>query len=373
MSEPTATASRPAPSRTPATRSALAPSPFPVAAHVLLGLWVAGMVVLGIYASDRYEALLQEDRFIEWWTVPLFAAAGVYALRRAWRERRVFDALVGAFCLFVAGEEFSWGQRLLGLTPPPTFLEHNRQQELTLHNFADLFGQPKSVLILALVGFGVVLPAIAASAPGRALLGRLGATAPRLPAVPWFLAAIVLLVTYPLSFTGEWVETLAGGLFLLSFAPGPRQAAVTAAAGAVLALGLAAWSGRGSATPAELACASAEADAIAADLAWGRAATGRLAGARSVHKRVFTAVDEGYIEAARLARLAAVECAGDAAAAERRRHLIDPWGTAYWVAMERGADSITLRVYSFGPNRRRDGGSLTGAGDDIGAPIVLRP
>ncbi|HEU5208833.1 MAG TPA: hypothetical protein VFU06_05415, partial [Longimicrobiales bacterium] len=314
-----------------------------------------------------------EDRFIEWWTVPLFAVAGVFALRRAVRHRRTFDALVGLFCIFVAGEEFSWGQRLIGLTPPAPFLEHNYQQELTLHNFADIFGQPKTVLILALAGFGILLPLLSLSRSGRELLGRIGATSPRIAAVPWFALAITLLVTYPLSFTGEWVETLAGGLFLLTYAPAPRDAATAAMAGAAVALGLAAWSGRGAATPAQLVCAEAEAAAIANELAYGQAATGRLAGAGSVHKRVFTAVDEGYIDAEGLTALRAAACPDDDGAIARREHMIDPWGTAYWVATERSADSIALRVYSFGPNRRRDGAALSGGGDDIGEPLVLRP
>src|SRR5690606_15336479 len=218
MNDSGATLARDATSQAPTSVAALAPSPFPVTAHVLLALWVVGMVLLGIQVPERYESLLQEDRFIEWWTVPLFAVAGVFAVRRAVRHRRIFDALVGLFCLFVAGEEFSWGQRLLGLTPPAPFLEHNYQQELTLHNFADIFGQPKTVLVLALAGFGILLPAASLSSRGRDVLARIGATAPRLAATPWFAIAVALLVSYPLPYTGEWVETLAGGLFLLTYA-----------------------------------------------------------------------------------------------------------------------------------------------------------
>lgn len=373
MNEPATTIERDATSHDSRDAAALAPSPLPVTAHVLLALWILAMLLLGTRAPERYEALLQEDRFIEWWTVPLFAVAGMFALRRAIRERRIFDALVGLFCIFVAGEEFSWGQRLLGLTPPATFLEHNYQQELTLHNFADIFGQPKTVLILALAGFGILLPAASLSSRGRDVLARIGATAPRLAATPWFAIAVALLVSYPLPYTGEWVETLAGGLFLLTYAPAPRNAAIAAVAGAVIALALSAWSGRGPATPAQLACAQAETAAIANELAYGQAATGRLAGTQSVHKRVFTAVQEGYIDAAGLTALRAVACPEDEGAATRRTHMIDPWGTAYWVATERDADSITVRVYSFGPNRRRDGGALEGGGDDIGAPLVIRP
>ena len=188
-----------------------------------------------------------------------------------------------------------------------------------------------------------------------------------------WLGAVALLVVYPLSFTGEWVEAMAGGLFLLSYAPAPRSAAKAAIAGAAAALVLTAWSGRGTATPEQLACAQAETAAIANELAYGQAATGRLAGARSVHKRVFTAVQDGYIDEAGLTALRAVACPGDESAPDRRRHMIDPWGKAYWVATVRDADSVTLRVYSFGPNRRRDGGSVAGGGDDIGTPLVIRP
>lgn len=37
-------------------------------------------------------------------------------------------------CFFVAGEEVSWGQRLLGIPTPPELAAHNIQRELTLHN-----------------------------------------------------------------------------------------------------------------------------------------------------------------------------------------------------------------------------------------------
>ena len=300
----------------------------------------------------------------------LFAVAAAFALRLALRERRDFDGMVGAFCVFVAGEEFSWGQRLLGLTPPDAFLEHNRQQELTIHNFADLFGQPKVVLIAALVGFGLLLPLVARAATTRRLLERIGATAPRIALVPWFALAALLLVWYPHSFTGEWVEAMAGGLFLLAFAPTPMRALIALLLGALAALGMAAFSGRSPPpTAAELACARAEAQAIAEDLAYGTAATGRLVGARSVHKRVFTAIQESYVHEDRLERFAAVSCE-TGSAADRRRYVIDPWSTAYWLDLERSRDEIRVKVYSFGPNRRRDQGGRTE--DDIAFTVNIR-
>lgn len=339
------------------------------AAHGALAAWVVLWFVLAEVAPLTYDAALQEDRFVEWLTVALFGAAAVFALRRALRRRRVFDGLVGAFCVFVAGEEFSWGQRLLGITPPDAFLEHNRQQELTLHNFAEVFGEPKWVLILALVGFGVVLPLVARTRAQR-LADRVGATAAPRQLIPWFAGAAGLLLWYPLSFTGEWVEALAGAAFLLAFTPSARALVVALGGGVSAALAMSLLSARGGhASPAELACARVEASALLNDLAFGSAATGRLVGATSVHKRVFTAIEEGYVRADRLADFDAAPCAGDDEAAERRRHAIDPWGTAYWIDMERADGEIRARVYSFGPNRRRD----PGAGDDVAAAVAIDP
>lgn len=340
----------------------------------LAAAWVAGMLGLGVARPGAYRRLLQEDYLVEWWTVMLFGAAGFFALRLAWRERRLFDGLVGAFCVFVAGEEFSWGQRLLGIIPPDPFLEHNVQQELTLHNFAGIFGEPKWVLMMALVGFGLVIPAVALSARGREILVRLGATAVRPPATAWLLAAVALLWWYPLTLTGEWVEALAGGLFLATYAPRAMVAAGAAGAGVLLAVLLTLWSGwsgsRGSGEAA-LACARAEAQAIADDLGYGEAATDRLAGARSVHKRVFTAIEDGYLVREGLERFRAVDCGDDPDGARRREYAVDPWGTAYWLHMERSPDAIRLVVYSFGPNRRRDGPAGSGGGDDVAARIDI--
>ena len=346
--------------------------PFPPLTHALTAAWVAAMFLLAGTRPALYERLLQEDHAIEWWTVTLFGAAGFFALRMAWRKRRVFDSLVGAFCLFVAGEEFSWGQRLLGLSPPDAFLEMNRQQELTFHNFTAVFGEPRWVLMMALVGFGVALPALALTRPGRRLLGRLGATAPALPAAAWIVATTALLWWYPLELTGEWTEALAGGLFLVTYAPGSLLAGFSAASGAALALALSFASARGHpASPAELACAQQEVDAIAADLAHGAAATGRLAGSVSVHKRVFTAGQEEYLQADGLDAFRNATCREDATAPDRRRHAVDPWGSAYWIDLDRSDDRIRLIVYSFGPNRRRDGEPGSGAGDDVAARIDI--
>ncbi|HSH45491.1 MAG TPA: hypothetical protein VK966_06530, partial [Longimicrobiales bacterium] len=163
------------------------------------------------------------------------------------------------------------------------------------------------------------------------------------------------------------------GLFLVAYAPSAGAAGTAAGAGAVLAAGLTLLSGARGATPAELGCAEAETAAMVDDLAYGAAATGRLAGSRSVHKRVYTAMEDGYIRAEGLEGYGAVECGEGLGSPARRQYAVDPWGTAYWLSFTREESTLRVVVYSFGPNRRRDGPAGTGGGDDVTATMTIAP
>ena len=337
--------------------------------HLAAAGWVLLMCGLALAAPAQYRALLQEDRFIEWWTVFLFLAAAVFGFLSARQQRRIFDLLIAAFCLFVAGEEFSWGQRLVGYTPPPLFLEHNTQQELTLHNFSSVFGQPKMVLMLALLGYGLLLPVLALRPRGARLLKKVAATAPPLSLTPWFAAAILLLYWYPFDFTGEWVEALAGGLFLASLRLKPGRQLSALAITVVAAIGLTLFSAQISraAQPAALDCARLEVAALLNDLRT-TAATPRLRnGSGSVHKRIWTAIDDRYLYRDRFPSFAALGCASAA-----REFMVDPWGMAYWLRVRTRNGIREVQVYSMGPNRRRDHTDAGGpAGDDLIAAGAL--
>lgn len=334
--------------------------PVPRAYHALAGAFVAWCAWLAMRRPDAYGAAMQEDRLVEWMTVFVFAAAGVTLLVRAGRGRRWFDLLVALFLLFVAGEEMSWGQRLFGLTPPAYFLAHNTQQEMNVHNFANLFGSPKGPFTLVLAGYAILLPLAAAFPAGRRLLARIGATAPPPAVIPWFVAAIVLFVWYPFRFTGEWTELLAGSAFLMSVGLPTTGLLVLAPASLVAAFALQTRSARGHADPARVACASAELAAL------GDVVGRDLSAAGSLHKRVWTLVEDGRVPAGELrARLRAVPCA-DPSADARRQYMVDPWGTAYWVRVVRLGARREVSVYSFGPNRRRDvDAEGRPAGDDL--------
>lgn len=333
--------------------------------HVLAAALVSWCVWSAARQPAFYEAAMQEDRAVEWATVWFFAAAGVMGLSRAIRRRRVFDGLVALFCLVFAGEEMSWGQRLFGLTPPSYFLEHNTQQEMNIHNFGAVFGSPRWPFVVVLIGYCVVMPLVGRTRVGRALLARIGASPPPPAVIPWLALGVVLLVWYPLKFTGEWVELLEGSAFFVALGMTARAFLATSGAGAAAALLLAAWSARGSSDPALLACARDETQALAENLR-ASAPTSGLLGGRSIHKRAWTLAEENYVDADVVRLGATVGHCGPGDAGARRRFAVDPWGTAYWVRVTPRESATTIAVYSFGPNRRRDHepGSVA-VGDDI--------
>lgn len=328
----------------------------PALVHACASIWLAGIAALGVLAPARYEMLMQEDRAVEWATVWLFLMAGVVGLFKSISQRRLFDGLVALFCLFVAGEEFSWGQRLFGYYPAEFFLANNFQQEANVHNLPQSFVQPKWILMLALGGYGILLPLFERASPTRPYLGRVGATAPPFALLPWFAIAIVFLLWYPLTFTGEFVEAFAGGLFVVSSGVSAAMSQVMVASAVGLAIAMTNVSGRierGRDTQRN-ACAEREIKNLATDIASGSAGTNDLWRMRRVHKRLWTAIQEGYLVADELRTFGHSGC--DRSPEVRRRYGIDPWGSPYWLELERGRDGRKLvTVYSFGPNRRRDG------------------
>ncbi len=96
---------------------------------------------------------------------------------------------VGLLLFVAAGEELSWGQRLLGIETPESVRRINAQGEITLHNlYGDENGQNASSLIFQAfwVGFGVLLPLLAIWKPLGNVLRRY------LPVIPVWLALLFI-------------------------------------------------------------------------------------------------------------------------------------------------------------------------------------
>ena len=92
---------------------------------LLMAVFGYAALLYGI-SPELYYHDIQEDEYLEWasfWAF-VFAAAICFYRARLQLDHWFFPA-VAIFCLLVAMEEISWGQRVLGYRPPPYFLAEN--------------------------------------------------------------------------------------------------------------------------------------------------------------------------------------------------------------------------------------------------------
>lgn len=91
------------------------------------------------------------------------------ALRPFVRQRKFIlaVALLAVFaCLYIAGEEHSWGQHFFNWETPGYWAEINRQQETNLHNTLHLFDKkPRALLELGVLIGGLLIPVAAVFRP----------------------------------------------------------------------------------------------------------------------------------------------------------------------------------------------------------------
>jgi hypothetical protein len=125
---------------------------------------VGGGILALLLGKDAYKWYIEEDRFAENLQVAGFAVAALLSALTALRLRRAQEMRLGALFLmlaiglfFIAGEEISWGQRILGLETPETLDEINRQGEINIHNIYPVEITLRIVQILFGV-WGALLP-----------------------------------------------------------------------------------------------------------------------------------------------------------------------------------------------------------------------
>jgi hypothetical protein len=99
------------------------------------------LVALSTQHSGFFSFLVAEDSVLEWSQVAGFVlgtAFGVLVARRRWRAgERGLACLFFVFavgCFFLAGEEISWGQRIIGFGTPESLRGANLQEEANLHD-----------------------------------------------------------------------------------------------------------------------------------------------------------------------------------------------------------------------------------------------
>lgn len=100
----------------------------------------AGFIL--VFTNDRsFMLYTQEDGIVEWLTVLGLLLGAVVCFKRflhffksrSWLFLSV-TVLIGLILFFGAGEEISWGQRILGIKSPEYFQQNNLQGETNFHN-----------------------------------------------------------------------------------------------------------------------------------------------------------------------------------------------------------------------------------------------
>ena len=118
----------------------------------------AVLVLVGLLDRSFVRSLLDEDSVIEWGTSLAILATSVLAVvvgRSLWREglraQAVAYWVLAVLLVFAAGEEISWGQRVLGVETPESVRDINRQDELNFHNLDYVY----PVYVAGMLGVGL--------------------------------------------------------------------------------------------------------------------------------------------------------------------------------------------------------------------------
>ncbi len=207
--------------------------------EILLGLTIATFLVFAVYLSRfnhdafRYEFVV-EDGFIEWCTVlVLFSTMLVCAKRIVTLRRHRNYLFLGVttflmlLCLFGAGEEISWGQRIFGLETPDYLADKNAQGEIGLHNLVIEINGEEVKLNKLIFGTGLALglliylfiatPLYRTQPPVRTFFNSIAAPMPRNYQIAGYLLVVATVeMLIDSSKRGEMTEFAGSIMFALN-------------------------------------------------------------------------------------------------------------------------------------------------------------
>lgn len=193
---------------------------------------IAGVFIFLVYGEETFESrYVVEDGIVEYGTALFLLAIGVYQLIKAagykvnsrtlaWLTGTVF---MGLLFIFGAGEEVSWGQRLLGFETPESLKEINRQDEVTLHNIRiGDFDVNKLIfsklLTITLVIYFLVVPFLYKRWTFvTGLFDSFGIPVPRSQHIIVFLTATVIALLIPSGKKWELHELTFAAVFFIIF------------------------------------------------------------------------------------------------------------------------------------------------------------
>lgn len=101
------------------------------------------LYIMSLWPFDRFLQIIKEDHVIEYSQFFVLIAGGAYSgllFKKLFQNKERILSVIFLFtsiALFlVAGDEISWGQRLLGFSTPENIENINRQNETTFHNIS---------------------------------------------------------------------------------------------------------------------------------------------------------------------------------------------------------------------------------------------
>ena len=127
---------------------------------------LGGFLVLLFFRPFALAHLIAEDNFGEFGTAVCHLIAAtillVMATRPLPKSTKAVAVVLASAALFIAGEEISWGTRIIDYPVPKIFSEINTQQELTVHNieFVRRVADPievlsKIIIVWAIISFSI--------------------------------------------------------------------------------------------------------------------------------------------------------------------------------------------------------------------------
>ncbi|MEO5562131.1 MAG: hypothetical protein ABIR18_01825 [Chitinophagaceae bacterium] len=175
----------------------------------------------------QFETYVREDGLVEWLTVLGLIMGCFVCLARFFRLRKyrsiwflIVTIGLGILLFFAAGEEISWGQRILGIKSSEFFKEKNSQGETNLHNLVvDGVKINKLIFSIGLTAvMGIYLLVIPLLYKRSPFIKRFTDTSGiPLPQFYQILSMLVVFIITSLLHHEKRAELLEGGIALLFF------------------------------------------------------------------------------------------------------------------------------------------------------------
>lgn len=178
--------------------------------HLATAVSLLALLLVGLSNPDLWTELHRKDSYdgaglVENLTVLVLMPAVVLSVfavvvwgrRLPWWPLRVWVLLWALACVYLAGEEISWGQWIFQWESPEVFAAKNDQGETNLHNMSSWLDQkPRTLVELFIVFGGLVVPWVLARRSGRPLdADAIGAWV-LAPSMCWSAAAAFPLVKF---------------------------------------------------------------------------------------------------------------------------------------------------------------------------------